>query len=361
MRGPWGNSGNVDGYSAKTSVLVGGGVLIRFAAATTLWYNSSLARLILEGWFGGERGGALRVVAFGGGSGGADFFGFARPVFGGGASGNPIASSGGAFQITPSSSRYTGAFGVAVEPSCRGSGALGGGPLEVTIMRGGIFACGTLAVAGSLGGTWFGVIEVPVEEIGTAKLRPTLSGSMLRALMSCALTRVVLITEVGRAAFPPSGAGDFAAGTGGNVLRPISLIIGKGVINGGGPNGDGRDGVCPDHTVGGGATKPVRCLLAGGGSDVGATVPAAKVSWYLPGLGHGRVGIGAIFGAVGIAFGGGLEGGVGSVSAVARMFSRWRTVVGFSHISPAVRRSRRSTMASFGIAHCVVTAKLRLW
>ena len=78
-------------------------------------------------------------------------------------------------------------------------------------MRGGIFACGTLAVAGSLGGTWFGVIEVPVEEIGTAKLRPTLSGSMLRALMSCALTRVVLITEVGRAAFPPSGAGDFAA------------------------------------------------------------------------------------------------------------------------------------------------------
>ena len=227
-------------------------------------------------------------------------------------------------------------------------------------MRGGIFACGTLAVAGSLGGTWFDSVEVPVEEIGTAKLRPTLSCSMFRALMSCALMSVVLIIDGGRAAFPPSGAGDFAAGTGGNVLIPISLIVGKVVINGGGPNGDGPDGACPDHWVGGGATKPVRCLLACGGSDVCAAIPSAKVPWYLPGLGHGRVGIGAILGAVGIAFGGGREGGVGSVSAVARMFSRWRTVVGFSHINPAVRRSRRSTMASLGIAHCVVTAKLRL-
>ena len=82
--------------------------------------------------------------------------------------------------------------------------------------------------------------------------------------MSCALMRVVRITEVGRAAFPPSVAGDLAetwlllAGNDGNVLRPTSLIIGKGVINGGG-----------------GATKPVRCLLAGGGSDVGATLPAS--------------------------------------------------------------------------------------
>ena len=210
-------------------------------------------------------------------------------------------------------------------------------------MRGGIFACGTLAVAGSLGGTWFGSVEVHVEEIGTAKLRPTLSCSMFRALMSCALMSVVLIIDGGRAAFPPSGAGDFAAGTGGNVLIPISLIIGKGVINGGG------------------ATTPVRCLLAGGGSDVGSTIPSAKVPWYLPGLGHGRVGLGAILGAVGIAFGGGLEGGVGIVAAVARIFSRWRTMTGFSHINPAVRRSWRSIIASLGIAHCVVTAKLRLW
>ena len=98
--------------------------------------------------------------------------------------------------------------------------------------------------------------------------------------MSVALMRVVLITEVGRAAFPPSGAGDFAAGDGGVVrgnisfqevsrgnpgsrIGPISLIIGKGAINGGGPDG--------------GATCPVRCLLAGGGSDFGATLPAAKV------------------------------------------------------------------------------------
>ena len=135
----------------------------------------------------------MRVVAFGGGSGGADFFGFARPGFGGGASGNGNASGGGAFQV-------------AVEPSCRDSGALGGGPVEVIIMRGGIFACGILAVAGSLGGTWYGSVEVPVEEIGTA----TRSCSMLRALMSCALMSVVPITEVGRAAFPPSGAGDLA-------------------------------------------------------------------------------------------------------------------------------------------------------
>ncbi len=81
--------------------------------------------------------------------------------------------------------------------------------------------------------------------------------------MRLALMSVVLITEVGRAAFPPSVAGDLAAtwlllaGNDGNVLGPTSLIIGKGVINGGG------------------ATKPVRCLLAGGGSDVGATLPAS--------------------------------------------------------------------------------------
>ena len=161
--------------------------------------------------------------------------------------------------------------------------------------------------------------------------------------MSEALMSEVLIMEVGRAAFPPSGAGDFAAGDGGVVLGPMSLIIGKGAINGGGPDG--------------GATWPVRCLLAGGGSDFGATLPSEKVSWYLPGLGTGRVGIGA----VGIAFGGGREGGVGNVCAVARIFSRWRTMTGFSHINPAVQRSRRSTIASLGIAHCVVTAKLRLW
>ncbi len=173
--------------------------------------------------------------------------------------------------------------------------------------------------------------------------------------MSCALTRVVLITESGRAAFPPSGAGDFAAGTGGNVLIPFSLIVGKDAINGGGPNGGGPDRNGPVHRVIGGGSKPVRCLLAGGGSDVGAS---------LPGLGHGRVGICAVLGAlgaVGIAFGGGLEGGVGSASAVARIFSRWRTMTGFSHINPAVQRSRRSIIASLGIAHCVVTAKLRLW
>ncbi len=163
----------------------------------------------------------------------------------------------------------------------------------------------------------------------------------------------VPLEEIGRAAFPLSGAGDFAAGDSGVVrgnissqemslgkpgsrMGPISLIIGKGPINGGGPDG--------------GATMPVRCLFAAGGSDFGATLPA-------PGFGTGRVGIGA----VGIAFGGGREGGVGKVYAVARIFSRWRTMVGFSHINPAVRRSRRSTMASFGIAHCVVTAKLRLW
>ena len=178
--------------------------------------------------------------------------------------------------------------------------------------------------------------------------------------MSEALMGEVPLKEIGRAAFPLSGAGDFAAGDSGVVrgnnssqetsrgkpgsrMGPISLIIGKGPINGGGPDG--------------GATWPVRCLLAGGGSDFGATLPAVKVSWYLPGFGTGRVGIGA----VGIAFGGGREGGVGKVYAVARIFSRWRTMAGFSHINPAVRRSRRSTMASFGIAHCVVTAKLRLW
>ncbi len=228
--------------------------------------------------------------------------------------------------------------------------------MELIIIRGGIFACGIFAVAGSFGGMLVKTsVEVPLEEIGTAGCC-----SMLRALMSEALMSEVLMMEVGRAAFPPSGAGDFAAGDSGVVrgnisfqeisrgkpgsrMGPISLIIGKGPINGGGPDG--------------GATWPVRCLLAGGGSDFGATLPAEKVSWYLPGLGHGRVGIGA----VGIAFGGGREGGVGSVSAVARIFSRWLTVVGFSHINPAVRRSRRSTMASLGIAHCVVTAKLRLW
>ena len=110
-------------------------------------------------------------------------------------------------------------------------------------------------MAGSFGGMLVKTsVEVPLEEIGTAGCC-----SMLRALMSVALMRVVLITEVGRAAFPPSGAGDLAAGDGGVVLGPISLIIGKGPINGGGPDG--------------GATWPVRCLLAGGGSDFGATLP----------------------------------------------------------------------------------------
>ncbi len=64
----------------------------------------------------------------------------------------------------------------------------------------------------------------------------------------------VPLEEIGRAAFPLSGAGDFAAGDSGVVrgnissqemslgkpgsrMGPISLIIGKGPINGGGPDG----------------------------------------------------------------------------------------------------------------------------
>ncbi len=96
--------------------------------------------------------------------------------------------------------------------------------------------------------------------------------------------------------------------------------------------------------------------MSGGGPAGGATLPLGSL------FAAGGCGVGFGNAVLGMAFGGGLVTGMPRLPIPeATTASRRRISLGLVHISAPLVKSRRSTMASAGTDHCVVTAKLRLW